>query len=983
VPEAAAAALADFAFEVGANTIGAYLTFYGADILTAAAVASSVYSLREDQRKARNRQLSDYNASLKDRYVMVRSTTEPRAIVLGRQRVSGPVAYIGSYGTNREHLVLCVILAAHQIDAVEAIYFDDEQVTLDGSGNVLAVNRRDLFTLSGTGAAFTLSSAPNAATVAAVVAYGSSNVALGVSVAGSVVTVSGGTAGLTGTVTITYQPAQSPYTSYPVTDATTTVALNGSGNGSVVLPTPPVAGSVHVLYESGGGDTLQQAALDAYFSLAGSTVTVTGAPVTSATATVSYQTTGANTSKARVRSYLGAPGQAADAAMITNLPGVWDSSHTLSGLAYLVVELDYDTDAFPSGLPNVSAQIRGALCYDPRSGATVWTQNPALHMRHVATHALLGRMSTAVVNDTAIAVAANICDTSTAYVVNGQTYTRPLYQSGLVVKTSTRAKDALDDLAKAMCGDWTFNGGTFRVRAGAYVTPLQTLDESWLAGGSPITVQTATARPDLVNNISGRFLDEQHDYVEVQYPRVVSSTYQAIDGADLPMDMPLNAVTFSGQAQQVVAARMRYVRAGLRFSVLCNMAAYAVEVFDTLYVTLPRFGWVAKVFEVLDISYTVDGGSLLTLKATDPSIWALGTSFSAPAMSANTLFPSPWQVPTIAGLTCASGTGQLLKMADGTVLTRVQVTWTAVTDALVLQGGGVDVRYGLAGTAEATWDTVTAERGQSTIYLTRNIREGLIYLIKARAANGLVNGVWSAPVAHQVVGKSAAPSAVAGLAVAGIPGGVQVTWTPNADVDYLETEVRYGASWAAGTQIFRGAAAGFVWPWPAAASYTVRVKHRDTSKNESAESTAAITVGTSSLIDTAQVNANAATKVTQDTYDFAGASSGGGSNIVQRTVNVTPAADCTIEFTATLNASVVLGDSGNSLGWYYTPSGGSATVLGGSATNSTARQDFICSSSFAATGGVAIAFELRTNVAGGNPNILLNKSSMRITEVKR
>jgi hypothetical protein len=52
-----------------------------------------------------------------------------------------------------------------------------------------------------------------------------------------------------------------------------------------------------------------------------------------------------------------------------------------------------------------------------------------------------------------------------------------------------------------------------------------------------------------------------------------------------------DAVTFTGQAQQVAAVSMRDARQGLRVSLLCNMRAFPVEVFDTLYVTLPRFGW--------------------------------------------------------------------------------------------------------------------------------------------------------------------------------------------------------------------------------------------------------------------------------------------------------------------------------------------------------------------------------------------------------
>jgi hypothetical protein len=49
-------------------------------------------------------------------------------------------------------------------------------------------------------------------------------------------------------------------------------------------------------------------------------------------------------------------------------------------------EFWYDETAFPSGLPNVTAIVRGARCFDPRTGATAWTQTPALMMRHVLTH---------------------------------------------------------------------------------------------------------------------------------------------------------------------------------------------------------------------------------------------------------------------------------------------------------------------------------------------------------------------------------------------------------------------------------------------------------------------------------------------------------------------------------------------------------------------------------------------------------------------
>jgi hypothetical protein len=179
--------------------------------------------------------------------------------------------------------------------------------------------------------------------------------------------------------------------------------------------------------------------------------------------------------------------------------------------------------------------VRGAKVYDPRTGLTVWSQNPALLMRYVHDIALLGRSRRPQDDDTAIGAAATICDELVTARVNGQTYTRALYTAGLVVKSGTRPKDALDDLALAMAGRWIFTDGQLRVKAGAYVTPLQTIDGDWLSDAGAGAGAERANRADVFNVVTGRFVDEQRDYVELDYPRVESATYQDDDGAELPL----------------------------------------------------------------------------------------------------------------------------------------------------------------------------------------------------------------------------------------------------------------------------------------------------------------------------------------------------------------------------------------------------------------------------------------------------------------
>lgn len=133
------------------------------------------------------------------------------------------------------------------------------------------------------------------------------------------------------------------------------------------------------------------------------------------------------------------------------------------------------------------------------------------------------------------------------------------------------------------------------------------------------------------------------------------------------------------------------------------------------------------------------------------------------------------------------------------------------------------------------------------------------------------------------------------------------------------------------------------------------------------------------VVTTGNLAANAATFVNQDTHDFAGTGFG---TFTARTWTITPAANCTIEFSANIGASNVLTDSGNQVAWYVSVGGGSDTYLGQCNTDSLARQVFPLSTSFSATGGVSLAFKIKVTKSGG-ASPTLYESSMRATEVYR
>lgn len=69
--------------------------------------------------------------------VTSRSALAPHQVIYGRTRVGGNIVYMeGTEGNKYLHVVMAI--AGHEIDAIEKYYLNDEEVAIDGSGNVTA-----------------------------------------------------------------------------------------------------------------------------------------------------------------------------------------------------------------------------------------------------------------------------------------------------------------------------------------------------------------------------------------------------------------------------------------------------------------------------------------------------------------------------------------------------------------------------------------------------------------------------------------------------------------------------------------------------------------------------------------------------------------------------------------------------------------------------------------------------------------------------
>lgn len=336
--------------------------------------------------------------------------------------------------------------------------------------------------------------------------------------------------------------------------------------------------------------------------------------------------------------------------------------------------------------------------------------------------------------------------------------TEALYTAGIVARTDQRPLDVIAELAEAMAGQVAFVGNQLVMRAGAYVAPVLALGDDDFAGGA-VSVQIRQPRENLFNVVTGKIIDDQQGWkADVDFPEVEAEAYIAADGGvKLPLPVEFGAVHRATQAQQLAAVMLRRERQALTIVARFKLTAFAIELFDTVELTCRRYGWDGKVFEVLNRKWTLEGGIELTLRETDPTIYAFGNAFDAIDASPNTNLPLPHQVQQLAGLAAESGTASL---SDGSIITRTRLTWTQATDQSVLQNGKVEVQFHPATELfpAADWPG-QFEQGSATETTIVGLRGALAYVFRGRfiGLGGRVRGPWSSP---QIVHVVARPPAV-------------------------------------------------------------------------------------------------------------------------------------------------------------------------------------------------------------------------------
>lgn len=475
----------------------------------------------------------------------------------------------------------------------------------------------------------------------------------------------------------------------------------------------------------------------------------------------------------------GTDAQAASTDLV-NANVLWTTNHKLSGIAYIAFRLEWDTDKFPQGVPNITAVLKGKKVYDPRTASTGWSQNPALCLRDYMLDDKYGLGEvTANIDSTAINAAANLCEEQVTLDAGG---TQDRYQCNGVIETGNQIRANIEQLLASMGGMLTYSGGKYFIDGAEYKAPALTFTEADVI--SDIQTQTKQSRRGVYNGVKGIFVSEEKNYKVLDYPPQISSTYATEDGDPIYLDMALPFVTNNTQAQRLAKIALLKSRQQVVINMTVNLKGLQVKIGDTINVTNDRLNYSSKVFQVIDYSLAIaDGGALavnLACIETASAIYDWATSDEEDFLSGGEL--DLYDGRTVANVTNLALTEVGFKGPDGNVISAVDLTWTAVTDAFVEL---YKVRYNKTGTTNYFYASSREPRVYiSGLDITSN------YDFRVQAENLIGVSSTGTTLSNQALnGDTTAPSVPTST---GATGGIQTItaeWTNPSDIDFKHTEV--------------------------------------------------------------------------------------------------------------------------------------------------------------------------------------------------
>ncbi len=453
----------------------------------------------------------------------------------------------------------------------------------------------------------------------------------------------------------------------------------------------------------------------------------------------------------------------------------WTTDHRMRGVAYIAFRFFWDEDLF-SGMPNITALVKGRKIFDPRTSTTAWSDNPALCIRDYLTNARFGKgLSSSAINDTAFNAAADDCDNFTVTPYSGGPTGVRLFRTNAVLDTGEELFRNVERMLLGCRGFLPYTQGQYALYIDQSASAVLTLTTNEIIGGISIAGER---KNEMFNRVNIKFPNPNTDWEPDQatWPDAGSTeetTFQTEDGGILLVDeIDMETITDFYAARDFARIFVLRSRNALRCAFRATSEALDLTVGDVVNITHPTPGWTAKPFQVEEVSLGYDGTVELNCVEYDSTIYAYDLSPEETTYP-DTNLPNPFDIDPPTNLQ-ATATTRLAD--DGTVVPVIAVTWDAADNAFV---SSYDVQWRRA--SDSTYNSYNTFELSHDIY---NADVGQNYDIRVRSVGASGARSSFAAIQFTPTGDTTPPSIPTNLTAAAGLREIGLTWTVPPEKDY-------------------------------------------------------------------------------------------------------------------------------------------------------------------------------------------------------
>jgi hypothetical protein len=490
----------------------------------------------------------------------------------------------------------------------------------------------------------------------------------------------------------------------------------------------------------------------------------------------------------------------------------WDSTFKGAGIAYIAVKMEYDRDVFASGLPTLTAKVKGKKVYDPRLDSTQtggngshrqtdtltweWSENPALCILDYLTNTVYGRgIPYNDIDISSIMTEADYCDelitlkdSSGNNIPNQKRYTC----NGFVNPEKT-SFDIINELLSSCRGALVSPNEKFKLVIDKPTNSVFTFDEDNIVGAWNISGAGVRQRK---NKVVSRFFDTNNNYDEgiLITTSTGSTNFYADDNyRTLQADLSFPFTNEITRVDILAQHFLKQSRLNWKVSFTATMDCLKVEAMDLIGIKHPVVGWDGftngKLFRVNTVELLSEDTVKITAEEYDTSVYTFDVN--TPPASPTTNLPDPQSALPPSNL--ALDSSELLVNKDGTIIERIKATWNAPNFGYVSH---YEIAYKTQG--DAGFSIISTD--DTTFYIspvnsTNDINTG-IYFVKVRAVYpSNKRSAWypsNDGEEHEVAGKSAFPNKPLNFAVSILSNYTRkFEWTNPSDPDIAGFKIRY------------------------------------------------------------------------------------------------------------------------------------------------------------------------------------------------